>query len=48
MDEFLELAQVLRVAVGYRSFEITPNEFIGVKLGRIPGEPMGVQTRVLS
>jgi hypothetical protein len=36
MEEFLEMAQVPRVAVGHRSFEKMPDEFVGVEFGRIP------------
>lgn len=38
------MSQVPWVAVGYRSLEVVPDEFVGVEFGRIAREPVGVQT----
>jgi hypothetical protein len=48
MQRFFEVTQVPRVAVGYRSFEKMPHEFIRVEFGRISWEPVGMQPRVFS
>ena len=42
------MLQISRVAVGHRSLEVVPDEFIGVEFGRVTREPVGMQTRVSS
>jgi hypothetical protein len=48
MEEFLEMMQVSRVAVGHRPLEAIPDELVRVEFRRIPGEPIGMQPRVFS
>ena len=47
-EELFQVAQVPWVAVGQRALEMIPDEFVGVEFGRIPGEPIGVPTGMLS
>lgn len=48
MKEFLELTQVQGIAVGHCPLEVSPDEFVGVEFGRVAGEPMSMQARVLT
>ena len=48
MEELFLVAQVPWAAVGQRPLEIIPDEFVGVEFGRIPREPIGVQTPMAS
>lgn len=45
-QEFLELTQVPWVAVGCRSLEVIPDEFVGVELRCIPRKAVRMQTRM--
>ena len=47
MEELLEIVYVRWVAVGQRPSEVIPDEFVGVELGRVPRERIGVQTGML-